>query len=342
MLYDEWGTFAALDNDVAHINDLAARFGLVFQSDYLYNTLANEGNYRHIRFTDFAPHPLTAGLEQVVLLGAHSIVSRQEALIWTAGDTRSSSSERAGNLAVAVLAADGQVLGLGDLSFLLEPYNTLYDNDRFIANIADLLSGATRRYDLEDFPFFFEGEVDLVFAGDPLLSQDLLAPVTSLQDLLAEKGLSPALRADEDPDRDTVLLGLFGDAEVEPYLDDLGVTLTITPSATAGDDSGTRKTGSEAEDALPVVDRIRVGDLGEVTARGSALLAFREEDGRRLLLVLAGDEKSLDQAVEFLTEGDLTGCLLGQRRSLALCPVEEKESGGGEKRPEKEQVISCA
>lgn len=339
VLYDEWGAFSALDPDVAHINDLAARFGLVFQGDYLYNTLENEGNYRHIRLTGFASHPLTEGLEQVVLLGTHSIASPAEALVWTGGETRSSSSERTGRLTVAALAAGGQVLGLGDLSFLLEPYNTLYDNDRFIANIADLLAGAERRYELEDFPFFFEDEVDLVYAGEPLLNADLVAAASDLQDLLGEQGLSPALRAGEDPDRDTVLLGLFEDAdEAEPYLSALGVTLTISPTGEAAGDDEQAATADDDEETAPAVDRIAIDGLGEVPARGSALLALQEEGDRQVLLVLAGGEESLGRVVERLATGDLEGCLFGEDGALALCPVKEEQAAGEqEDRPEAEE-----
>jgi hypothetical protein len=339
VFYDEWGMFSALDSDVAHINDLAARFGLVFQADYLYNTVENEGNYRHIRFTDFSTHPLTAGLEQVVLPGAHSIVSQEGALVWTAGETRSSSSERAGPLAAAALVANGQVLGLGDLSFLLEPYNTLSDNDRFIANIADFLSGDGRRYELEDFPFFFADEVDLVYAGDSLLNQALLAPLSSLQDVLEKQGLSTALRTGEDPDRDTVVLGLYGDAgQAEPYLSALGITLIITPAGETAGDSQSPAPPDDAPEAGSAVESIQVDGLGEVAASSTALLAFQEEGSRQVLLLLAAAEDSLDKAVERLTTGDLSGCLFDEAGWLALCPVEEKEASSDRaERPEAEE-----
>jgi hypothetical protein len=326
VLYDEWGSFSALDHDVVHINDLAARFGLVFQADYLYNTVENEGNYRHIRLTDFAAHPVTEGLERVVLLGTHSIVCQDGVLLWAGGDTRSSSSERAGDLTVAALAAGGQVLGLGDLSFMLEPYNTLYDNDRFIANIADLLAGAERRYGLEDFPFFFQDEVDLVYAGEAPLDRSSLAPVSRLQDLLGDQGLSPAVRVDDDQERDTIILGLFDGAdEAEPYLSALGITLTITPTGVAGDEDAPAK-GVADEASAPVVDRIQIDGLGEIAARGSLLLAFQEEGDRQVLLVLAGSEASLAGAVERLATGNLAGCVFGQAGGLALCPVDEKDA----------------
>ncbi|MGD9048316.1 MAG: hypothetical protein PVF77_09700, partial [Anaerolineae bacterium] len=147
VIYDEWDIYVGLDHDAPHLNDLAAHFGLVFQSDYLYNTVENEGNFRNIRLTDFADHPLTEGLDRIVFFAAHSIVSEEPALISAGGETHSSTSERVGDLPVGLLAADGAVLALGDLTFMTEPYNAVYDNDRFIAHIADFLSQGQRQYE---------------------------------------------------------------------------------------------------------------------------------------------------------------------------------------------------
>jgi hypothetical protein len=94
VVVDEEGAFVGLDSDVIHVNDLAAQFGLVFQSDYLYNTVENEGNFRNIRLTDFADHGLTEGLDQLVFYAVHSLVSEEPALISTSGETRSSNRER--------------------------------------------------------------------------------------------------------------------------------------------------------------------------------------------------------------------------------------------------------
>ncbi len=225
-----------LDNDAPHINDLAARFGLIFQSDYLYNTVDNEGNFRNIRLTNFAPHALTQGLSQVVFFAAHSIVSEETALITAGGETRSSSSERVDKLAVAVVAGNGSVLALGDLTFMTEPYNAVYDNDRLIANVADFLSGAQRRYELADFPLFFADQVDLVYAGDPLLDSDLLPSSSDLQALFTDVGKTLLVREQEEESRDTLFLGLYeGAKEVEPYLTAAEVTLLITPTKTVAE-----------------------------------------------------------------------------------------------------------
>ncbi|MGD2206752.1 MAG: DUF4350 domain-containing protein, partial [Anaerolineae bacterium] len=87
-----------LDSDAPHINDLAAQFDLLFQTDYLYNTVENEGNFRNIKLTDFGEDDLTQGLDQVVFYAAHSIISEKPALIAAGGETRSSNSERTGEL----------------------------------------------------------------------------------------------------------------------------------------------------------------------------------------------------------------------------------------------------
>jgi len=249
VLYDDLGYFVGLDHDVSHVNDLAATFDLVFQSDYLYNTVENEGNFRNIRLTDLASAPLTVGLKQVVFFAAHSISSQEPALIGAGGETRSSNTERRDRLAVATLAAGGAVLGLGDFTFLTEPYNAVADNDRLISNLADFLGGAQRSYEMSDFPFFFGEEVDLVYSGEPLLDTDLLAGGSTLQALFEKEGKTLALRDQEDKERDTVFLGLYHEAEeAETYLDDAGVTAWITDTETTEAKEGEEKEEPEASE----------------------------------------------------------------------------------------------
>ncbi len=235
VLYDESGYFLGLDHDAAHLNPLAARFGLVFQDDYLYNTSDNEGNYRNIKLHPFATDPLVEALDQLVFYASHSIATEEEALIITDDETRSSGSEWGGPWTVAVLTTDRSVLGLGDLTFITELYNAVYDNDGFLANIADWLSGAPRRYELDDFPHFFQDKVDLVYVGDPLLDGELLKSGSELQSFFADQAISLNVREQEDSEHDTVFLGLYDEAEdVEPYLSAAEVTLWISPTTEVG------------------------------------------------------------------------------------------------------------
>lgn len=358
VLLDDYGDYAGLDMDSAHLNDLAAEFGLVFQPDYLYNTVENEGNFRNIRLTDIATGTLTAGLQQVVFYGAHSILTAQPALLAGSGDTRSSSSEHTGPLVVAVLAGNGSVLALGDTTFMSEPYNATYDNDRLVANVADFLSGAERRYDLADFPFFFGPEVDLVYAGDPVLDADLLKGGSALQDLFEQQGRVLAVRAEEDGEGDTLFFGLYREAgEVQPYLDDAGVTLVISSTApvAARPEPPAREsvaisptlTGtvgiSHTAAITPTAPlsptesgRVSVTAVGSVALSGTALLLLQDggQGERQVLIVLAGSEAGLDNAVERLSDGSLEECVLHQTEGpppglLALCPTGEADADKG-------------
>ena len=363
VLYDEWDQYVGLDYDASHINDLATRFGVVFQADYLYNTVDNEGNFRNIKLTDLTDHPLTQGLQQLVFNATHSIVSAEPALITAGGATRSSTSEQVEGLVVGVLAADGAVLALGDLTFMTEPTNAVYDNDRFIANIADFLSSAPRRYKLSDFPFFFADQADLVYLGGPLLDGALLEGGSSLQALFAEQGKTLTVRAAEDESRDTLFFGLYEQAdEVEPYLAAAQVTVVLTSAQTLEEEGTTPKptpppavSPSSASSqppamSLPITptakvtatpipptgpesppsdkDRITIGTLGEMALPGTSLLLLQTEGEREVMVVLAHTEKGLDNALERLMKGDLANCLLDQVETpvaslLALCPTGE-------------------
>lgn len=368
-LLDEWDYFVGLDHDVVHINDLAARFGMLFEDDYLYNTSENEGNFRNIKLQEFAGEDLVDGVEQLVFYASHSIVTEQEPLIATHGETRSSGSEWNGPRTVAVLAAEGSVLALGDLTFLTKPYNTVYDNDRFLANIADWLGAGQRRYELDDFPFFFEDQVDLVYAGDPLLDGELLESGSALQDFFEEQTLSLSVREQESDDHDTIWMGLYDQAkEVEPYLATAEVTLLITPTTEleAEEKEGTEAPLPTATPSLPVTqpltatasitptvepdaeaepeveapprpkDRVEIGSLGGMVITGTSLLVLENDGQRQVLVMLADTEEGLESAITRLTEGDLEGCLFHEAatNTLALCPYGEASSDGGWQEPQ--------
>ncbi len=355
-LFDEWDQYVGLDHDAPHINDLAARFGLTFQTDYLYNTSENAGNFRNIRLSDFAGHPLTQGLDELVFFATHSIRSEEPGLIVANGETRSSTSEVDRDLTVGLLAADGAVLALGDLTFLTEPQNAVYDNDRFVANIADFLSSAQREYELADFPFFFEDEVDLVYAGEPLLDSSLVEGSSTLQNLFEQAGKVLTVRAAEDDAHDTLIVGLYRQAsEVESFLGTAGVTLLITPTQTIEGDEEPSPTevpsqpasgaptetpipepalmsepepeGPEETDEQPepaTRNRVKIEPLGEMTVVGTSVLLLQQDVDRAVMVVLSDTEADLETALDRLAVGDLGSCLLHQAEGsppsqVALC-----------------------
>lgn len=137
----ENGTLLLLDDPSreSRINLLSLRFGIAFNRDYLYNTAFNDGNYRYVFFTDFKESNITKGLSRVVLYVVESISG--DGLLLS--DNNTFSSLRVEDTFSPVVAKDS-VLAIGDITFLVPPYNAAYDNNKFISNIADFITSSTR------------------------------------------------------------------------------------------------------------------------------------------------------------------------------------------------------
>ena len=112
----------------------------------------------------------TEGLAQLALYSSHSLQLGPTAapLLSADEDTWSSATDRPGGLTLAALSPAesdaGQVLAVGDVHFLLEPYNTVYDNGAFAARVADFLAGGATDGGLAGFPYFLDSPVELTYS----------------------------------------------------------------------------------------------------------------------------------------------------------------------------------
>jgi hypothetical protein len=120
------------------MNTLSTEFGIVYRNDYLYNLKDNAGNFRYIYLTDFEDNGITKKLNKLVFYTACSISPLEKGIIFTDENTYSSIREVPGRYSPVVLT-NSNVLAIGDLTFLTEPYNVL-DNNQLISNIADFLT----------------------------------------------------------------------------------------------------------------------------------------------------------------------------------------------------------
>jgi len=292
------------------INSLATEFGLVFEKDHLYNIKENEGNYRNVFFRDFADSPLTAGLSQVVLYAAGAVSSSGGGLVFADEDTFASTRETTEPLSPVAISADHRVLAVADLTFMLAPYYAFWDNQRFIANIADWLTTSARVFQLEDFPYFLDAVT--VAPGDgSLFVQGLM-----LKNLLADRGRSPTLSQWPGAGEiagDTVFLGLFEHLEaVADFLED-GISLI------------------EAE--------VEVRGVGRLPQRGTSLLYLCDADAYQVLLCLADTQETLDKMVGLLKTGDFREHLVSDSLAIYHQGVEEEEPAeeeGAEEQPEED------
>jgi hypothetical protein len=339
-----------LDTDQIPLNSLANEFDLVFNGDYLYNTVENEGNFRNIVLEQdgMSESHLTEDVERLAFYGSHSIQLGRDSQPLLTGDdnTWSSATDRPGGLALAALGGSERVLAVGDIDFLSEPYYTVFDNSRFIAHLADFLTEAGRDFVLADFPYFYDEAVKLVFVGDPQLGPGAFGNIISLQEAFRLTGRRLELADEASSDSDTFYLGLYNQAaEVEELLEEAGISLVIDPpiesdeAADAAGDEGASAAASEdaaaEEEGAPVdgdtaeeekATRLVKSGIGEVQMSGTALVVLNREDDMRRVIVLASSGEGLANVTDRLinlipvdAEEALSDCLL--QEGIALCPT---------------------
>ncbi|MBK9053659.1 MAG: hypothetical protein IPL78_22980 [Chloroflexi bacterium] len=318
------------------LNSLANEFDIVFTGDYLYNTVENEGNFRNILInrSEMGEHDLTAELEQLAFYGAHSLTVGNGGRVLLSGDdnTTSSSTDRPGGLALAVMSQDEHVLALGDVDFLSAPYSMSLDNSQFVARIADfLVASESRRFVIQDFPFFYQPNVELVYVGSPDLGPDAFDEIIQLQDAFQNANMRLTLAAAAANDHDTLYLGLYNQAsDLEAILSEAGITLTIDPAILTVDESDAEPTPAantddeETDDNEDTIRQVQ-STLGNIQMSGTALLLLDESDGQRRVIILAASKVGLENTVDRLldlmplnADYALADCLV--QDYLALCP----------------------
>ena len=274
------------------VNALAKRFGLEFRPDYLYNTVEYDQNFRHIFVRDFQPDPITNGLDAIALYISGSVRSSGAGLAFTDANTVSSLDESGQRFHPIAWGDRRNVLAVGDFTFMVPPYNSLLDNDRFLSNLADFLTDSQREFALADFPHFFAGGPDDTI--DILLGQPSLWDVgVRMRNGLDASGLSAGVSGAANASRDAVFLGLYDNAPgVNQYLQAAGIRID--------DDLSTP--------FAPDLDR-----------DGTALTLLHREQGRHVLVVLADTPDNLGDAVRVLFSGDfredLVSDLVGMRNT---------------------------
>jgi hypothetical protein len=322
--------------DPIPLNSLANEFDISFNGDYLYNTKENEGNFRNIilRQGGFAENGLVAGVDKLAFYSTHSLQvgSTGEALITADDDTWSSTTDRPGGLVLAAVSQGGQVLALGDIHFMTQPYFTVYDNGRFIAQIADFLAQSTgRRLVLSDFPYFFHNPVNLVYTGGPELGPDAFDEIIALQNAFSRVDRELSLAAEPQDGVDVVYLGLYNQAgEVEKLLEGAGITFLFDPpiDAPSTEPLSDQPLPVEETEAVTVEEtavRLIQSTLGDIQMSGTALILLDESEDQRRVIILAASNEGLGNTVNRLlnliplnADYALSDCLI--QANLALCP----------------------
>ncbi|MCH8186659.1 MAG: hypothetical protein IH862_11215, partial [Chloroflexi bacterium] len=171
-----------------------------------------------------------------------------------------------------VKGSDGHVLAVSDLTFMIPPQNSIMDNDRLISNIADFLTASDRRFDLVDFPHFFDSDIDILLGR-----ASLVGVATELKSLLSTFQLRSEIRGVEDLRTDTIYVGLYEDSpNVVQYLDVAGIQVDGT---------------------------LRTPFTPDITTDGTTIILLHRTQGRHVLVILGHSKGVLLDTISRLSSG---------------------------------------
>ena len=285
------------------INSISAEFGLIFEPDYLYNMKENDGNYRYVFFRKpyFEVNEITKNLEEITFYDGGSISSPGLGIVFADENTFSSFIETKGRLSPVALSEGSKVLAISDLTFMIEPFNASFDNNRFISNIADWLTLSVRVFSFSDFPYFLEDNLKVAYADASLIEIGL-----ELKNFFERVGKSPELgqyekeaekREIAEVSQDTVFIGIFEDGtKVEEYLKRGNISITET--------------------------EIELENIGQLSQEKTSLLYLDESSDRKVLIILADAEETLKDTIALLKSGEFRKRLVTD--ILAICQWEEE------------------
>ncbi|MBI1792835.1 MAG: hypothetical protein HYR70_01415 [Chloroflexi bacterium] len=286
------------------VNPLLKSFDISFDNDYLYNLTDNEGNFRNVFFEQFGKSDLTWGLKKVVLYGARSVKTDSGLGLLVGGDkTFSSQTDAAPNndskqgWAASALSADGNVLAVGDFTFMQTPFNTVADNNILVNNIADFLLSGRRKIALSDFPYVFNGSTaSLLMTANVQMTAEMTGALSRLQSKLNTLSIDMQVSQSAPESGNLVVLGTFSPSEdLTKYIESYNLTL---------------------DDASEFIEIPQFGKLGRA---GNGLVLFKAGQNGTTLVLLADTTDDLVVLMDTLSGGSLSGCVI--QNDIAICSI---------------------
>jgi hypothetical protein len=319
---------------VEAINSIAGSFGITYANDYLYSLENNDNNYRNVVYTNFNESPVTKGLgdgDKIIFYGGNSISAPGYEVVLGDETTFSSISDSSRTSAPVVLTTNDHVLAVGDMTFLAEPYSAAESNGKLINNIADFLTDVDRGFELGDFPYFFNGQVNVVF-DDTLVFNSQFEDSVKLREYIEAAGRKVSFTDTIGEEGDVIFVGRFTDAgTVQDSLaaGNVAIHRTSTQSEREALLAGTEEevtitltdTSTDDADADFVEGRIQMSGVGELELGGSTLFYLHREADRNVLIILSDNPDTNADAFELLLDHEFTSCLAGP--FVAVCQTEE-------------------
>lgn len=318
--YSEYDT--EREKSVILANEIIKPFFLSFRNDYVYNLSKNEGNYRNVFIEPESSHPITNGVSNLVFYASHSIEAQSDILLRAEENSFSSLDDLEKKLPVACLDQSGNVFVIGDMTFLMTPYNQVADNFQFIKNIGEFLLTGSRIRTLEDFPALFIKPVAIRFASGIQINEELLAVIADLKLMLAKDDIPLVILENEQKGFDQIILGLFPPGkELEEYTDLFNIDFYVNGNIP----KGTSTPGNEVvtpitPESSTVQDQstfINIPGFGKIPSKGFGFLFLHQKIGQTSLILLADSQDNATNLLKLVVKGSLETCLSNEY--IAVC-----------------------
>jgi hypothetical protein len=333
--YAYYGTSTITSASVDILNQITAQYGITFQNDYAYNLVQNEGNFRNIYANPASASSLGQGISQVVLYSTLTLVTNGSIVLSSSKDTLSSLTDQGGDLVLAALSANDQILALGDMTFMTEPYLYTADNQVLLRNVVGFTDSSIRPHMLSDFPYVLSGSVVVLLSTETGMDSGLLAALASLQSFFATAQVELQIGNEPSQVQDLIVLGMYPPADdIRAYVDPFRIDFS------GGNDLlPTEEVLPEESSATPFPDygdfnfntyfsssSMNVPGLGSIPASRMGLVLHAEDNGHNVLILLADTSSNLTNLVNSLSYNGLSGCLVF--KNVAACPVGSSYSNG--------------
>jgi hypothetical protein len=308
------------EETVIQTNQLLQPFLISFNNDYVYNISENEGNFRNVFVYPAGYSELTKNLTSLVFYGAHSVATSAESVIEGDQKTLSSLTDAGGDLPVSALDETGNVLVIGDLTFMTNPFYQVADNNQFIQNITDFLVNSFRVRNFSDFPDLFTRDLGIILSEGITLDKDLLEIMSNLQRNFALDDISVTIFEESTDGFDEVILGIYPPGEelktltdaIGFYYSEMDQFVTATPppeEKPLAEDTDTQPIGPSGYFTVP--------EFGSIPSEGFGFLMINQTDKKIQLVLLAESQENCINLLKLIEMGSLERCLVG--KNIAVC-----------------------
>ena len=313
------------EKSVVLTNEILEPFRIAFRNDYVYSLVNYEGNYRNVHINPSGSHPLTMKLSNLVFYAAHSLTSLNNVILTGDETSLSSLDDQGARHPVAALDASGNVLAIGDMTFMTTPYFQVSDNYQLIINISEFLLDHDRSRTLADFPNLFTRPVSIQLGEGITLDKELLAAIAGLKEDLSASGFPLAILEEEQAGFDQIIIGIYPpNDELRVFTDAMGldfgeiqVTPTPTPTPTESSEEGLAAPEISDKFVSAYVTEFTIPGFGKVPSQGFGFLLLQNQSDRVTLIILADSQKNAVNLLELLVKGSLEICLAND--TIAIC-----------------------